>query len=83
MPTMRKTSWRLPATFWCYDPLGAQTPVGALPAAAEGRTHVRLPQQLLQGERKGPGALGPSARRRSGFAAASRYAMKAVTGGRR
>jgi protein O-GlcNAc transferase len=29
-------SWRLPDTFWCYDPLGADTAVGALPAAERG-----------------------------------------------
>ena len=29
-------SWRLPDTFWCYDPLGANPAVGALPAQARG-----------------------------------------------
>jgi predicted O-linked N-acetylglucosamine transferase (SPINDLY family) len=29
-------SWRLPDTFWCYDPLGADTVVSALPAEARG-----------------------------------------------
>jgi predicted O-linked N-acetylglucosamine transferase (SPINDLY family) len=29
-------SWRLPHTFWCYDPLGAETDVGELPADASG-----------------------------------------------
>jgi protein O-GlcNAc transferase len=29
-------SWRLPNTFWCYDPLGADTTVGAPPAEARG-----------------------------------------------
>src|SRR5205085_5846708 len=30
-------SWRLPETFWCYDPLGADAEVGASPAEANGR----------------------------------------------
>jgi protein O-GlcNAc transferase len=29
-------SWRLPETFWCYDPLTEQPPVNALPATANG-----------------------------------------------
>ena len=29
-------SWRLPDTFWCYDPLGTDVAVGALPAKARG-----------------------------------------------
>jgi predicted O-linked N-acetylglucosamine transferase (SPINDLY family) len=29
-------SWRLPDTFWCYDPLGDSPAVGALPALARG-----------------------------------------------
>ena len=48
------TSWRLPATFWCYDPLGADARRRL--ARRGGRPdHLRLPQQLLQSERKGPG----------------------------
>src|SRR5262249_40088901 len=30
-------SWRLPATFWCYDPLGVNAVVGPLPAENAGR----------------------------------------------
>jgi protein O-GlcNAc transferase len=29
-------SWRLPHTFWCYDPLTAEPPVNPLPASANG-----------------------------------------------
>jgi protein O-GlcNAc transferase len=29
-------SWRLRDTFWCYDPLGSQTPVADLPAGRNG-----------------------------------------------
>jgi predicted O-linked N-acetylglucosamine transferase (SPINDLY family) len=31
-------SWRLPDTFWCYDPLGADAMVSALPSETSGRT---------------------------------------------
>jgi protein O-GlcNAc transferase len=32
----REKSWRLPHTFWCYDPLTAEPQVNALPAASAG-----------------------------------------------
>jgi predicted O-linked N-acetylglucosamine transferase (SPINDLY family) len=31
-----ETTWRLPDTFWCYDPLGCDPPVNQLPAASNG-----------------------------------------------
>ena len=44
-------SIRLPDTFWCYDPLERRT--GRQRPARRWRraTHLRLPQQLLQGQR--------------------------------
>ena len=31
-----ETTWRLPDTFWCYDPLGSDPPVNDLPAESNG-----------------------------------------------
>jgi protein O-GlcNAc transferase len=34
--TRGERAWRLPATFWCYDPLGADVDVNPLPALSAG-----------------------------------------------
>ncbi len=51
-------SLRLPDTFWCYDPLNDQHMISALPCPEVRRDHIRLLEQLLQGQRWMPGALG-------------------------
>ena len=60
-------SIRLPDSFWCYDPLGDQPAVNALPAAERGVHNLWVPQQLLQGQPAGLEYLG----RRSGYGAPS------------
>ena len=43
-------SIRLPDAFWCYDPLAGEPAVERLAGPGKRLHHVRLPQQLLQGE---------------------------------
>ena len=51
-PDYAEESVRLPDSFWCYDPLerrtGGQRPAGA----GQWVRHVRLPEQLRQGQRR-------------------------------
>ena len=37
-------TYRLPDTFWCYDPLTAEPEVNALPALTAGYHHLWLPE---------------------------------------
>ena len=47
----REQSVRLPETYWCYRPLADARRSDRLPAVAGGPRHLRLLEQLLQGDR--------------------------------
>ena len=69
-------SIRLPETYWCYQPMAAGSAGQPAAGFADRPRHLRLSEQLLQGDGSGPGRLESPAAALPGVAAAPACARR-------